>query len=367
MDLEVGFIMAFSLLVGIQLYYHWHYFDALKLFKKEQSTLVPSVSVIVAARNEIKNLPQLLSTVLAQNYLKFELIVVNDRSTDGSNELLKGWQNQDARLTILNIDELPDGWNGKKFALKKGIEAAQHEIILLTDADCLPNSNQWISQMTEQFKPDIDFVLGFSPYERTSGFLNQIIQYETLLTATQYLSFAIKGIPYMGVGRNLAYRKSLFLKKEFQGFEGQMGGDDDLFVNAHATAHNTKICINPDAHMVSIPKKTWREYFIQKIRHLSVGKSYNKKDQTRLGLFAFSSLFVWVLLFLAIIIDIELTVILVIFGIRCLSFYIIFTRSGRKLNIMLAFWALPLLDLCFNIYYCILGVVALTAKKIKWS
>ncbi|MFT6970038.1 MAG: glycosyltransferase involved in cell wall biosynthesis [Roseivirga sp.] len=367
MDLEVGFIMAFSLLVGIQLYYHWHYFDALKLFKKEQSVLVPSVSVIVAARNEIKNLPQLLSTVLAQNYPKFELIVVNDRSTDGSNELLKGWQNQDARLTILNIDKLPDGWNGKKFALKKGIEVAKYECILLTDADCVPISDQWMRNMSSQFTSDADFVLGVSPYEKTNGFLNQIIQYETLLTAVQYLSYAIRGNPYMGVGRNLIYRKSLFFKNDFKGFEGKMGGDDDLFVNAHATSTNTKICIHPDALVISIPKKTWREYFIQKIRHLSVGKSYRNKDQARLGLFALSSTLGWVLLFLAIIIDIELTTILVIFGIRCLSFYIIFTRSGRKLNITLAFWALPLLDLCFNIYYPILGVVALTAKKIKWS
>jgi hypothetical protein len=138
-------------------------------------------------------------------------------------------------------------------------------------------------------------------------------------------------------------------------------------VNAHATRGNTKICIDLEAQMISIPKKTWKEYFIQKIRHLSVGKSYQKKDQTRLAVFALSSLLVWIMLFFGAFIGIELTTLLVIFGIRCLSIYIIFTKSGRKLNVKLAYWALPMLDLCFNIYYPILGLVALTAKKIKWS
>ena len=146
-----------------------------------------------------------------------------------------------------------------------------------------------------------------------------------------------------------------------------MGGDDDLFVNAHANGGNTKICIGQASHMLSIPKRSWRAYFIQKIRHLSIGKSYQKKDQTRLGVFALSTLIGWIMLFSAMFLGMNLTLILVIFGIRSLSFYVIFTRSGQKLNMNLAFWALPVIDLCFNLYYPILGLMALIAKKIKWS
>ena len=171
----------------------------------------------------------------------------------------------------------------------------------------------------------------------------------------------------MGVGRNLAYRKSVFLKHSFQGFQSKTGGDDDLFVNAHTNELNTEICIHSEAHLISIPKASWAEYFTQKVRHLSVGKNYRKKDQTRLGLFALSSLIGWIMLFLAILMGFNITFTLVIIGIKSLSFYVIFTRSGRKLKVNMAYWALPFLDLCFNLYYPMVGLVALIAKKVKWS
>lgn len=352
----------------IQLYYHSHYFALVPKFEaKEASNAQLPVSVVIAARNEDANLRHLISSILSQDYPSFELIVINDRSNDDSEALLNELALSDTRLIVRHVSELPEGWNGKKNALKLGIEKAQYEFILLTDADCIPSSNQWIKEMAACFTPETDFVLGVSPYKKEKGLLNQFIQFETLLTAIQYLSFAIKGQPYMGVGRNLAYRKSVFQNHSFSGYEDKMGGDDDLFVNAHANGANTKICIRQASHMLSVPKRTWRAYFIQKIRHLSIGKSYQKKDQTRLGIFALSTFVGWIMLFSAMFLGMNLSVILVIFGIRSLSFYVIFTQSGQKLNVNLAFWALPLIDLCFNLYYPILGLMALIAKKIKWS
>ncbi|MGW8123686.1 glycosyltransferase [Roseivirga echinicomitans] len=369
MSLEITFWSIFILSTVIQLCFHWLYFSRLTKYviTNNDTTFRPSVSVVVAARNEVKLLPCLIRNLISQDYAEFEIVVVNDRSTDGSEALLNALANGNQKLKVIHVTELPEGWNGKKYALQLGIEAAQHEIILLTDADCLPNSNQWIRKMAGSFKNETDFVLGFSPYEKKKGLLNQMIQFETLLTAMQYLSFALKKQPYMGVGRNLAYRKSVFLKHSFQGFESKTGGDDDLFVNAHANATNTEICIHPDAHVTSIPKTTWGEYFTQKLRHLSVGKNYRKKDQTRLGLFALSSLIGWIMLFLAILAGFNIILTLVIFGIKGLSFYVIFTLSGRRLKTNMAYWALPLLDLCFNLYYPMVGLVALIAKKVKWS
>lgn len=368
MDSEVAFNLVFVSMMVIQLYYHWYYFALVPRFKtKEASNTQVPISVVIAARNEAKNLSYLVSSILSQAYPNFELIIVNDRSKDDSEAILSELALSDSRLIVRHVSELPKGWNGKKHALHLGIEAAQHEIILLTDADCIPTSNQWIKEMASCFTPETEFVLGFSPYQKEKGLLNQFIQFETLLTAIQYLSFAIKGQPYMGVGRNLAYRKSVFQKHSFSGFEDKVGGDDDLFVNAHANGVNTKICISLASLMTSIPKYTWRDYFIQKIRHLSVGKSYQKKDQTRLGVFALSTFVGWIMLFSAVFLGMNLSLILVIFGIRSLSIYVIFTQSGQKLNVNLAFWALPFIDLCFNLYYPILGLIALIAKKIKWS
>lgn len=369
MSLEIIFWSVFILFTAIQLYFHWGYFSLLlsHVISDEKTAIVLPVSIVVAARNEVKLLPVLITKLLSQDYSSFEVIIVNDRSSDGSESLLNSLKQVNQKLKAIHVHNLPEGWNGKKNALQLGIEAAQHEIILLTDADCIPNSSQWISKMAGSFKEETDFVLGFSPYEKKKGFLNQIIQFETLLTAIQYLSFAIKKQPYMGVGRNLAYRKSLFLEHSFQGFESQTGGDDDLFVNAHANDINTEICIHPDAHVTSIPKTTWSEYFTQKVRHLSVGKNYRKKDQTRLGLFALSSLIGWIMLFWAILADFNIGLTLVVIGIKSLSFYVIFTLSGRKLKMNMAYWALPFLDLCLNLYYPMVGLVALIAKKVKWS
>ncbi|WP_421978929.1 glycosyltransferase [Roseivirga seohaensis] len=369
MSLEIIFFSVFILSTAVQLYYHWAYFSLLPncVISDNKSTAQLPVSIVVAARNEARLLPILITKLVSQDYSSFEVIIVNDRSSDGSEALLNSLEQLNQRLKVIHVHDLPEGWNGKKNALQLGIEAAQHEIILLTDADCIPNSDQWISRMAGSFRENTDFVLGFSPYEKKKGFLNQMIQFETLLTAIQYLSFAIKRQPYMGVGRNLAYRKSVFLKHSFQGYESKTGGDDDLFVNAHATAANTEICIHPDAHVTSIPKSNWRNYFRQKLRHLSVGKNYRKKDQTRLGLFALSSLTGWIMLFWAILASFNIGLILVIVGIKSLSFYVIFTRSGRKLKMNMAYWALPFLDLCLNLYYPMVGLVALIAKKVKWS
>ena len=326
----------------------------------------PSVSVIVAARNEEKHLPALIKALLSQEYPDFEVIIVNDRSSDTSKSLLDEAANHSPKLRAIHIETLPEGWTGKKYALSQGISQARKEIILLTDADCLPKSTRWISQMAGDFSADTDIVLGVSPYSVEQRFLGKFIQLETLWTAIQYLSLALAGHPYMGVGRNLAYRKALFEKTGFGEDRVYEGGDDDIFVSQHATGTNTRTCIAPEAQTLSIPKESWRMYFKQKIRHLSAGKRYRKKDQTRLGIFALASLVGWILFFVLIFISKNLLLILVLFGIRSLSFYSIFTRSGQKLAVNYPWWALPFFDLCYVIIFPWLGSIALVAKRIKW-
>lgn len=305
--------------------------------------------------------------LISQDHPNYEVIVVNDRSEDGSQQLLESLKAEFKRLKWVEIKELPEGWTGKKNAIYQGIQKARKPIILLTDADCLPESANWITQMTSGFDKHTDFVLGFSPYQNKPGILNQFIQYETLLTGVQYLSAALNGIPYMGVGRNLAYRKKLFLTEGFGGDEVFTGGDDDIFVNRHAYSGNTKVVIDKMSHTISQPEVSWWKYLKQKIRHLSAGKRYRIKDQTRLGSFALATFVGWLLFIYLLLSDQMADWILILFACRCLSFYSIFTRSGQKLNVKLAYWALPLFDLCYTFVYPVVGIIALTAKRIKWS
>ncbi|WP_236634438.1 glycosyltransferase [Pedobacter antarcticus] len=243
------------------------------------------ISVIICARNEADNLSQYLPLVLEQNYPNFEVIVVNDRSWDRTREVLETLSEQYKNLKIVKVPEGEKFIAGKKFAVTMGIKAASNEWLVFTDADCSPASPNWLLGMQQPADEQVSIVLGYSPYMRSRGILNSLIRFETFFTAINYLSFALKGMPYMGVGRNMAYKRSLFFKN--RGFAAHMhipSGDDDLFVNANATSRNTEIRINPDAHVWSVPNTTLGAYLRQKKRHFGAGKFYKKSHQFILSL-----------------------------------------------------------------------------------
>ena len=257
--------------------------------KKVERTAValPPISIIVCARNEAENLAKNLPFLLDQDFPDLEIIVVDDASTDGTRAVLEKFSSENHRLRPIFIEEkkLP----GKKAALSAGIRQAKNEWLLLTDADCRPASRVWAKKMAAHFSENKSIVLGFGPYRREAGFLNQWIRFEACWTALQYFSMARVGMPYMGVGRNLAYRKSLFEKTG--GFKKHLdlaSGDDDLFVSETATKWNVATCLDPETFVFSDGKKTWRDYFQQKGRHFSTGKRYPWVSKMALGIAALS-------------------------------------------------------------------------------
>ena len=163
---------------------------------------------------------------------------------------------------------------------------------MLTDADCRPASTVWLREMSSQFTLQKTIVLGYGAYEKIAGsFLNKIIRYETMLTAVQYFSWAKAGRPFMGVGRNLAYKREEFFR--VNGFIDHMkirSGDDDLFINQAATGKNTTVSYAPDSFTYSMPKTTFKEWFTQKRRHVSTAGHYKLGDKLQLGLFYASQL-----------------------------------------------------------------------------
>ena len=232
----------------------------------------PGASIIIAARNEFQNLQTLVPKLMEQDYPDFEIVIVNDRSDDNSFDYLMTLKGNPL-FKIVFVDHLPDHINSKKYALTLGIKAAKNDILLLTDADCSPSSIHWIQNMVSAYDEKTKIILGYSPYMPETGLLNSLIRFETQMTGILYLSFASNKLPYMGVGRNLSYRKQFFMEqKGFNGFQELTGGDDDLFVNKKAVSGNTGIVLSPESVTYSIPKKSLREYIQQKIRHLSIGK-----------------------------------------------------------------------------------------------
>jgi glycosyltransferase involved in cell wall biosynthesis len=364
----------FLLITLIQITFNGLIFSRLLFIQpknKKELREVKFISIIVCARNEKTNLRTLVPLLLNQNYPNFEVIIVDDRSTDGSAELLKEWQKKDNRLIIKEISETPAGWNSKKYALTQGIEQARGEAVLLTDADCVPASEDWLALMISQLTDNQAIVLGVSLYQRTKGVLNAFIQYETFYTALQYLSLATWGLPYMGVGRNLLYKKSLFVDN--QGFNQNMavtGGDDDLLVGQIATKKNTTICIEPKAYTISIPKTTWGTWYRQKLRHLSVGKQYKTLPQLTLGVLNLSQILFW-LLSIYIILGARnenfYGIFISFFLLRSVIVYGLYYLINQKLQAQIIPYTIPFFDFLFGFYIFTVGLIALSQKHIQWK
>lgn len=285
-----------------QAYYYLRYILAavrrtrVKSTEQEAKTEQPGVSVIVCAKNEEKNLRDYLQALMIQDYPEYEVIVVNDGSEDDTRTYLEYWQKRYKNLKVTFVPMGAKVASTKKLAITLGAKAAQYDYLLLTDADCRPESVHWIREMVAGFENkeqgarsreqrQTDIVLGYGAYFVKPGLLNRMIQFDTLLNGLQYLGMAASGHPYMGVGRNLAYSKRLFF--EHGGFLGMLenkAGDDDLFVNRWATKSNTNVVCTPDSLTWSVPKSSLKEWLHQKRRHLSVAPKYKASTKWRLGL-----------------------------------------------------------------------------------
>lgn len=370
--LVIDWILVGILLLNtiVQLYYYWGVFAKLAFYKQTQGLANPEpVSIIIAARNEYENLQRYLPAILEQDYPEFEVIVVNDCSWDESQAWLEEYQKTQPRLRVSQLIEQEKYPTGKKFALTIGIKAAKHDLLLFTDADCQPQSNQWLKSMQSHFVKGIDIVVGFSPYEKRKGLLNLFIRYETLLTAQFYLSATLLKRPFMGVGRNLAYRKELFFKfKGFASHQHIISGDDDLFVNQASSPTNVAIEINPSTFVITEPKTTFSTWAHQKIRHMNVGKLYKLTDKRFLGTYYLTAVVFYMALAAAIILNpFTWPVVGIIFGIKFISQSIICYLCGKKLKYQSVAFYVLLLDLLYVLYLLTFGVRAFFLKRLtKW-
>lgn len=372
-NIEISYVLyaILGILFLIQLYYILFVYSKLAIYKvkshKESPSTAP-VSVIICAHNEEQNLKQFLPSILTQDYPDFEVIVVNDYSTDETKWILEDFKRKYAHLHVVDIKEHIRLKNSKKFALTLGIKAAKHEVLIMTDADCEPQSNQWLKEIAGAYAAGKEIALGYSPYFKKTGFLNKLIRFETAHTAMSYLSYALKRDAYMGVGRNLSYLKSLFFKGK--GFNAHMhikSGDDDLFVNQNATRHNVNIAIHPDAHIYSNPKVTWKSYYKQKARHAGASVIYKKSHQRMLGTQLISAFAFYVMLIICIVLFPSLWYIGVsIFFLRYICQLIVFSSIYKKLAVRdLLVWLL-VLDVFYYFYICLNGVFNRKKKQKSW-
>ncbi len=361
---------VFCAVMAVQLFYYLYFFSRLASYISPQKDVTSEhpVSVIVCARDEADNLAKNLPGILVQDYkTSHEVIVVNDNSMDEGRYVIEEFMQSFKNINHIQLTQEAKGISGKKFPLSIGIKSAKYEIVLLTDADCIPASEFWMQKMQGAYTEDTEIVLGYGAYHKKPGLLNKLIRFETFHTAIQYLSYALAGKPYMGVGRNLSYKKDVFLRnKGFSSINQIPSGDDDLFINKVATPINTAIMIDHDTHTLSDPKRTWGEWMTQKYRHYTTSRFYKKQHKVLLGLYSLSLFLVYPLLALSMIFF-NWWIPLIIYGVRFIVQAIVFYKAMQKLNESDLWGWFLLFDIWIFFYYIFTVPALWKAPRKNWN
>jgi len=363
--------IAFIVIIGIQLIYYLFIFGSFAFSKnsKFKNNFNPPVSILICAKNESQNLVENIPFIINQNYSNFEIVLINDASTDNSLEVMKQFAKEHPKkINLVNVLPYEQFLGSKKYALTIGIKAAKHNYLLFTDADCKPISKNWIAEMVKNFSNNKQLILGYGAYKKIKkSFLNKLIRFETLLTAIQYFSYQKIGLPYMGVGRNLAYTKDLFFS--VNGFTNHIkikSGDDDLFVNHVATKQNSTCCISKESFTESYPKTSFKKWLHQKSRHISTANHYNPLHKFLLGLFYSSQLLFWILAIILIILNFNWKIILGFVVFRLLVQYIIIGLSAKKLKETDLILIFPFIELFLITTQMLIFIKNLIVKPSHW-
>ncbi|WP_343616297.1 glycosyltransferase [Flavobacterium sp.] len=360
----------FIAIVFIQLFYYLGIFGKFAFAKPQEVTPknVP-VSVIVCAKNEEENVKKFVPLLAEQNYPDFEVVLIDDASSDETLEVFEEFEKQYSNIRLVKVENNEAFWGNKKYALTLGIKAAKKDYLLFTDADCYPKSKDWITSMTSQFTKEKTIVLGYGGYEKKErSFLNKLIRFETVLTAVQYFSWAKAGLPYMGVGRNLAYKKEEFFN--VNGFIDHIqvrSGDDDLFINQAANKLNTTVSYIPESFTYSKPKESFKDWFTQKRRHISTAEYYKFFDKFQLGLFFFSQLFFFLSVILLLAFQFQWIAVVAILATRYTIVWIVIGFSAGKLKENdIKIW-FPVLEIALILTQINIFITNIFSKPVYWK
>lgn len=365
-------VICLAVVLAIQIIYYFCVYGKLIFNKKKKQTedtgsqteALPPVSVVIAAKNEEYHLKDKLVFFLEQDYPEFEVIVVNDASTDECEYVLKAFSKLYPCLKVVNIVENVNKFRGRKFPISLGIKSAKYDHIVLAGADCVPSGFEWLKNLARNFSEKKEVVLGFCTYTKQKGLFKFLLQYDNLTTAMNYMGLALSGHPYRGDGRNIAFKKDLFFK--VGGFTKHYNlplGEDDIFIRNVSTASNTTVSLTPESFLSSDAKHTYKEWKRQKIDRLSTYKYYKPSIKFLLSIPNITTLlfyaFVITLLFLSLPFEYVILAIVIKFVLQILIYF----KSCKRLGIKRVFIFAPLIELYFLLLNAELRLLSLFRKK----
>ncbi|WP_298763568.1 glycosyltransferase [uncultured Polaribacter sp.] len=359
---------ALVVFAGIQIVYYLFFTTFLFTDKKpKNSTKEIPISVIICAKNEAQNIQQFLPFIIEQNYKNFEIVLINDASSDETLEVMETFKAENANIKIINVKNTEAFWGNKKYALTLGIKAAKHEHLLFTDADCKPVSKNWIANMTKNFSDTKTIILGYGKYKKEKTLVNLFVRFETLLTAIQYFSYAKLGSPYMAVGRNLAYTKTDFFNvKGFIKHIKIKSGDDDLFIQDAANKKNTTICTRANSYTASLAPTSFKAWFQQKRRHISTANYYKTKHKFLLGLFFITKVLFLILAIFSFSIYSWKIILPIVFTYYFVQFLVV-GFSAKKLKESKIVYFLPFLEIGLLLFQFSIFIANLISKPNHWK
>lgn len=360
----------FIVIVALQLFYYLIVFGKFAYAKAQTNSpkKIP-ISVIVCAKNEAENVIKFIPILAEQDYPDYEIVLIDDASSDDTLDLFEAFEKQYANIRLVKVQNNEAFWGNKKFALTLGIKAAKKDYLLFTDADCYPVSKDWIKEMSSQFTLNKTIVLGYGAFEKVKGsFLNKIIRFDSMLTAVQYFSWTKMGHPYMGVGRNLAYKKEEFFN--VNGYIDHMkirSGDDDLFINQAAKSKNTAICYSPESFTYSAAKTSYKGWFDQKRKNLFTARFYKPFDRAQQATFYSSQLLFVVLPIILLAYQYQWIIVLCLIGFRYIFTWITLSFSAGKLKEKDVMYLFPIIEIVLIFTQLTAHLTALSSKPAHWK
>ena len=287
----------FVAFTAIQVFYYLAFSSFLFKNKKETKTNEQApISVLIFAKNCAKDLQKNLPLILAQKYATFEVILINNASTDNTLEIIENFTVNNKNIKVLDVENNEAFWGNKKYALTLGIKAAKYEHLLFIDASAKPISEFWIAEMSKNFNNSKKIILGYSKYQKENSLTNILIRFEHLLTAIKCFSFTKLKSPFMAFGTNLSYQKSEFFRvKGFINHIKIKDGEDDLFIKDAAAKSNNTFTLSKDSFVEINSPKSFRTWFLEQRKNKILKKQYLFKHQFLLSFFTFSKVLFYAL------------------------------------------------------------------------
>ena len=336
--------------------------------ENERILKIKEITLLICAKNELPNLKKNLLNWLSQKEIAYQIIIVNDYSTDGSKEWLNIQAKNNDKLKVLHLEKHDkEVLKGKRFALLKGIECVETDYVVLTDADCYAKTPFWLSEMVKGFKDNTEIVLGYSPYQTKNNFLGKLIDYETILTGLQYLSFAKFRKPYMGVGRNIAYKTAILQQEVFLQSNVTIGGDDDLIVGAIANYKNTEIVISQNSFVYSLPETNFKNWKNQKIRHYNTAKHYKSTNLVLVGLFGVLNVLFYMTLLGIICLDVSFFTLIILYLFKQFLFLITNYKNLKHFELNNIVYRIWYIDFVYVVIFLFFHVSSNLAFRDVWN